>query len=352
MTNNQTKTFLRMLVFLLSVTVISFQGCDKDEEDSASEELVGNWFMRSDFEGVPRTTGVCFTIANKAYVGLGYDGKNRLVDFWEYDADLNNWTRKADFPGVGRNGAVGFSIGSKGYVGTGYDGLNKLKDFYEYDPATDTWSAISDFGGSARYGAVAFSIASKGYVSTGDDGSYLKDLWEYDPATDQWSQKVSLGGSKRRHAAAFVIDGKGYICTGVNNGVYTYDIWEYDPTTDIWSGKRSIINATDEEFDDDYTDIVGTNKVAFAINGKGYIATGGKETTGSSVWEYDASADLWHQKTSIEAVERMGAVGFAIGDTGYLATGRYGSYYLDDFWGFMPGVDQVDLDKRGSVVEP
>lgn len=342
-------------IFVLGVLVLvlilaSVPGC-KNNEDT-EDDLVGNWITRSDFEGVPRSSAVVFTIGNKAYVGLGYDGKNRLKDFWEYDLDLNNWTRKADFPGVARNGAVAFSINSKGYVGTGYNGTTRLKDFYAYDPGTDTWVQIADFGGTARYGAVAFSIETKGYVCTGDDGNFLKDVWQYDPATNQWTQKVSLGGAKRRNAIAFVINNKGYVCTGVNNGVYEDDLWEYDPSTDLWTGKRSIVNSSSESYDDDYSDIIGINKVAFSLHGKGYVGTGGNGTVGSKVWEYDPSTDAWQQKSSLEGAERMEAVGFSIGNYGFITTGRSGSYYFDDLWGFEPGAELNTDDKIGALVSP
>ena len=284
-------------------------------------------------------------------MGTGYDGTDRLKDFWEYDPQLNNWMRKADLPGVARNGAVGFGTDSKGYVGTGFDGVNRLKDFWEYDPATDTWTQLPDFGGSARYGAVAFSINNKGYVGTGDDGNFLKDIWEYNPSLKQWIQKVSLAGGKRRDAVAFVIEEKAYICTGINNGTYEYDFWQYDPSSDVWNKKRSIADVSDDEYDDDYSGITGINKVAFSINGKGYIATGGLGTVGNSVWEYDPATDLWVQKTSLEASSRIEAVGFAIGDLGYVTTGRNSSYYFDDMWGFQPNSEQVDLDKT-YIIDP
>jgi N-acetylneuraminic acid mutarotase len=338
-------------LFALSILLISAPGCDSNKSDEG-EELVGNWIELSDFDGVPRSSAVGFVIGNKAYVGTGYDGKNRLNDFWEYDPQTNNWTRKADFPGAARNGAVGFSVNSKGYIGTGYDGVNRLKDFYEYDPATDTWVQMSDFGGTARYGGVAFAIGNKGYVATGDDGNFLKDLWEYDPSTDQWTQKVSLGGAKRRNGVAFVIEGKAYVCTGVNNGIYEDDLWEYDPSADQWNKKRSIANVSDEDYDDDYADIVGTNKVAFSINGKGFVATGGEGGAGTGVWEYDPLSDLWQRKTSLEASARMEAVGFSIGNYGYVTTGRNVSYYFDDLWGFEPNAKQQSLDKGGFIVTP
>ena len=179
----------------------------------------------------------------------------------------------------------------------------------------------------------------------------LKDFWRYDPGTNEWTKILSLAGGKRRDAVAFVIDNKAYICTGINNGVYEDDFWEYDPSTELWNGKRSIIDESDDSYDDDYTTITGTSKVAFTVNGKGYIATAGKSTTGTTVWEYDPTTDLWNEKTSLEASARIEAVGFAIGDLGYVTTGRNSSYYFDDLWGFEPDTEQQDLDKI-SPVEP
>ncbi len=343
-----TKILWKVIVFLVAILVVG--GCSDDSDED--EELIGNWIKLSDFEGVARAEAVSFIIGGKVYVGTGYDGKNRLNDFWEYNPGLNNWTRKADFPGVPRNGAVGFGTDTKGYIGTGYDGVEKLKDFYEYDPSTNSWDTIPDFGGSARYGAVAFAIDNKGYVGTGYDGNALKDLWEYDPSTNQWTQKISLNGAKRRDAVAFVIAGKGYVCTGINNGVYEYDFWEFDPTIDRWNEKRPIANLSDDDYDDDYSGIMGINKVAFSVNGKGYVATGGEGTAGTIVWEYNPTSDLWEQKTSLEAAGRLEAVGFSIGDLGYIATGRNGSYYFDDLWGFYPNSEQVDLDKPGTITSP
>jgi len=346
--NNFLYLFLAFITLSLCIFLIS--GCANDDEDDDTD-LIGNWFELSDFEGVPRSDAVAIVIGEKAYVGTGYDGSDRLNDFWEYDPDRNSWAQKADFPGVPRNGAVGFGTETKGYIGTGYDGVNKLQDLYEYDPSNDTWIKIADFGGTARYGAVAFAIGNTGYVGTGYNGNMLKDLWEYDPDSGQWIQRLGLGGGKRRDAVAFVIDGKGYICTGTDNGSYEDDLWEYDPLTDEWSRKRFITNMSDDDYDDDYSGIIGMNKVAFSVNGKGYVATGGAGSAGTAVWAYDPVSDLWEQKTSLEASARIEAVCFAVGDRGYLLTGRSGSYYFDDIWGFEPGAEQLDEEDEYLLVE-
>lgn len=327
----EVKIWIKVLVLILAVPF--FNSCGEEEE-----VLIGDWVELSDFDGIPRADAVAFAIGNKGYLGTGYDGDTRHVDFWEYDPSRNTWTQLADFPGVARNGAIGFGTDTKGYIGTGFDGKNRLNDFYEYDPVSNAWTQKADFAGSARYGALAFSINNKGYAGTGYDANYLKDMWEYDPAGDTWTQIASVGGSKRRDAACFVISSKGYVVTGIDNGEYQTDFWQYDPGTDTWTKKRAIANLSDEAYDDDYTTIKGVRKVGFAINGKGYLATGGQET-GTDVWEYDPVTDLWTEKTSFEGTTRSDAAGFAIGIRGYVATGKSSSYYFDDIWGFDPDAD-------------
>jgi N-acetylneuraminic acid mutarotase len=328
MTYKEVKRWIKALVLIL--TMPFFYSCNNGDV-----ALVGNWIRLSDFDGIPRSDAVGFSIGNKGYLGTGYDGDDRHTDFWEYDVTRNSWTQKADIPGVARNGAIGFGTDTKGYLGLGYDGKNKLKDFYEYDPASNTWTQKADFGGTARYGAVAMTISNKGFVGTGYDGVYLKDIWQYDPSNDTWTQKASIGGSKRRDAACFVINGKGYILTGIDNGSYLTDFWEYDPGADLWAKKRAIDNLSDESYDDKYSTIKGICKVGFTVNGKGYLATGG-QTTGIETWEYNPSTDLWIEKTSFEGTIRQDAVGFGIATRGYILTGKSSSYYFDDIWGFDP----------------
>ena len=338
------------VIFVSILLMLVTNGCSSDDDD----DLVGNWIELSDYDGDARTGAVVFVINDKAYVGLGYDGVKRdsVKDFYAYSAANNEWSRIADFPGVGRNGAVAFGTSSKGYVGTGLDDYdNKLKDFYEYNPATNEWTPIADFGGSARFGAVAFAINDTGYVGTGYDGSALKDFWKYDPTSGLWTEISSLPDGKRREAVAFVIDDKGYVATGVDNGEYEDRFCVYNPETGKWSSLRDIADNSDDDYDDDYTNIVGNRKVAFSINGKGYIATGGQGTYGATAWEYDPTTDLWEEKTGLEATARIEAVGFAIGNMGFVTTGNNSSYYLDDLWGFEPDAEQVDLDKS-LIVNP
>jgi N-acetylneuraminic acid mutarotase len=188
------------------------------------------------------------------------------------------------------------------------------------------------------------AINNLGYIGTGYDGNYMKDFWQYDPGSDTWTQKNSIGGSKRKDATCFVIGGKGYVLTGIDNGVYLSDYWVYDPATDTWAKKRAISNISDDPYDNNYTSIVGISKVGLTINGKGYLATGG-ESLGVKVWEYDPVTDLWTQRHDFEGSSRADAVGFSIGNLGYVTTGQSSSYYFDDLWSFDPTATYNKNDK-------
>lgn len=335
------KTFSAVI---LAAVLISISSCTKTTS-SDDEDVIGNWKRSSEFEGVGRTEAVIFTIGDKVYLGGGFDGTDRLNDFWEFNQTTGTWIRKADFPGTARNSAAAFSINGKGYVGTGYDGLNKLKDFWEYDPATNTWTPIADFGGTARYGAVAFAIGNKGYVATGYDGNYLKDLWEYDPSANTWIQQASLTGSKRTDAVAFVYNSKAYVLTGVNNGSYLNDFWVYDPAANAWTEKRKISSSSDDDYDDAYSNyITRSNAAIFIMGNNAYLSNGYRSGVIGSNWAYDIANDLWYEKTGFEGTAREGAIGFSLNNRGYITTGSNSSSRFDDLWEFFPDTDQTDSD--------
>jgi len=320
---------------------MSLMGCGGSGSNSTT--YLGDWYKKSSYEGVARSGAVSFVIDGKAYVGTGYDGDKWLKDFYMYDPDKNNWFKRAEFPGVARNSAVAFTINGKGYVGTGSDGTNNLKDFYEYDPVADAWTPIPDFPGTARFEATAFSIGNLGYVVSGFDGNYLKDMYAYDQTQGSWSQKASYSGDKLINAFAFSIDGLGYVGGGLNNGVLNQQFWAYDPINDIWNEKNDLQDdAVDTDPNDSGYTIARQQGVTFVINGKGYVLLGARASLDAGVWEYNPSTDNWTQKTSFEGSVREAAVGFSLGNYGYVTTGRSSTYRFDDLWQFDPNAVDVD----------
>jgi len=260
------------------------------------------------------------------------------------DTAPGTWHIKKELGTNGREGVTGFSIGSKGYIGTGlsyhFNGNVSENvfhnDFWEYDPVTNVWTQKADFAGGARWRSTGFAIGNKGYMGTGAaDISFNEeksDFWEYDPATNRWSQKANFGGGIRAQATGFSIGGRGYIGLGSGDGYLHPDFWEYNPITDAWIQKASYTGQ--------YRGSTGQSRgsaVGFGIGNKGYIGTGSGNTNMADFWEYDVAADGWTRKADFGGVPRQGAVAFSMAGKGYIGTGLDNSSAVhNDFWEYDP----------------
>ncbi|MBL4658239.1 MAG: T9SS type A sorting domain-containing protein [Flavobacteriales bacterium] len=84
------------------------------------------------------------------------------------------------------------------------------------------------------------------------------------------------------------------------------------------------------------TDFSGTARrgaVGFSIGDKGFIGTGFDGTIHyKDFWEYNPLSDTWAQKADFAGVSRRNATGFSIGNTGYIGTGWDGIGPINDFW--------------------
>ena len=134
---------------------------------------------------------------------------------------------------------------------------------------------------------------------------------------------------------------KGYLGTGCGADSTLKDFWEYDPLTDLWTQKS------------DFGGAARMQAVGFRIGNKGYIGTG--QPLSKDFWEYDPSNDTWKRKADFGGTARGQATGFSIGNTGYIGTG-FGQSYKKDFWMYTPDVcngltvyKDADGDSYGNI---
>src|ERR1044071_3179889 len=81
-------------------------------------------------------------------------------------------------------------------------------------------------------------------------------------AQDTWVQKADFGGVSRASAVGFSINTKGYIGSGYfyNGTLHVFkDFWEYDPLTDSWTQKANLGG------------VARSGAIGFSIGNKGYI---------------------------------------------------------------------------------
>lgn len=292
------------------------------------------WTQKANMGGFVRMGAVGFSIGNKGYLGTGGDfGSVYYNDFWEYDPVLDSWTQKANFPGAARYRTVGFGLGSKGYLGTGYSGTG-YNDFWEYDQATNNWTQKANLGGITRFGSAGFTIGNKIYTGTGTGGGgYTKDFWEFDVALNAWTQKANFGGLPKIYAVGLSIGAYGYIGTGVdsaNNPLGSQDFWQYDTTFNTWSQKANLPGAGRSE------------AMGFSIGNYGYIGVGTSNWGVGALadfWKYNPITDSWVQVASFGGGPREEPAGFVINCKAYVGTGfvnDIGGTLTNDLWEYTP----------------
>lgn len=310
----------------------------------------GTWTKKTDFAGNAKYYAAGFSIGNKGYIGIKSEADIPANDFWEWDQITDTWTRKADFPGDFYYLATCFSIGNKGYVITDNNAfISSNNQLWEFDPDANIWTKKATLPSTASIVvAVGFSIGTKGYIGTGaiaEDFQYpfTSEFWEWNQETDTWKRKADFKGTVRTGAVGFSIGNKGYIGTGFIRSPYTNEFWEWDQESDAWTRKA------------DFRGTPRDRAVGFSIGNKGYIGTGNNNyghdkisTHFKDFWEWDQSTDAWTRMADFGGTARMGAVGFSIGNKGYIGIGVEGGVsnnYLNDFWEFnasaITGLNEV-----------
>ena len=150
----------------------------------------------------------------------------------------------------------------------------------------------------------------------------------------QWVQKANFPGSANRSmAVGFSIGNKGYLGTGSESTSCGLpircekdfnDFWEYDPFSNSWTKKADFGGST------------RIQAIGFSIGNKGYIGSGGRSDYKTDFWEYDPASNTWTRIADFPGLPRWASVGFSIGNKGYFGTGANGLRPFNDFWEYDP----------------
>ncbi len=246
-----------------------------------------------DFPGGKRYGAVAFTMSytntskqkvNKIYVGLGADQNGEYkTDIWEYDPEERKWGQFAkEFTGEGRTGAVAFSIGQYAYIGLGRGTKNDavLPDFYIFDPQKIISSVLEfnqpkesqRFPGNIMDGATTIVTDDYVYIVGGlTESGYSNKLYrvsrENETTVDiKWKELSNLPTQGRAFGAGFSINGIVYYGTGEDADQTLSDFYKYNPYQGEW------IRCADFKNENLSTGI--TRAVGFAIGDRGWIGSG------------------------------------------------------------------------------
>lgn len=295
-----------------------------------------SWFPQT---SIPITSGgiemaTCFGIGTKVYFGGGSPSYNGSL-FWEFNTATNSWTQKANVPVQARLQPVGFSIGNKGYFGMG-QGTSPVvnSDLWEYNPATNIWTQKASYPGTGYMGLASFVIGDLAFVGCGIGLNYTfpTTFYKYDPRTNNWTAIATFPGLGRRDAACFAIGNIGYVCAGDGANSLLATSYAYNVSTNSWSSIAPTPSNLNEA-------------ATFAINGKGYIASGQYNTWNGTpqnyLRQYDPVLNTWTSKANMLTLGRQRATGCAVKGKGYVGSGVIslsggGTTQTNDWWEYTP----------------
>jgi N-acetylneuraminic acid mutarotase len=295
-----------------------------------------SWTQMANFPGAARTEAACFSIGHYGYVGCGSTGLRtaNFSDWWKWDQYTNRWSAIASYPGAAQLGCTYFAIGNKGYCGLGISVAGTATDLWSYDPFTDTWTAMASFPGAGRYSAFAFVIGTNAYIICGNPGSptYLTDCWKYNSLTNTWSQIANYPVYGLETNLFYSIGQYGYAGCGGTGSTSTDVMYQFDTAANTWTAIASV------PVDSNSGLLCPANFVladtAYCVSGSDWLYTDFYNTT----FDYNPNTNTWGNAATFPGIRRWYAVGFSIGNDGYVVTGNDSTGTpLADLWQYGPG---------------
>lgn len=110
---------------------------------------------------------------------------------------------------------------------------------------------------------------------------------------------------------------------------------EYNDTI-IYSEEKTISYANFWMELSEFKGDIREDAVGFSIGNKGYITTGWNGNYLNDVWEYDINNDSWQQKSDFPGEPRRWAISFSLNNKGYIGTGYSNNGVLNDIWEYDP----------------
>jgi len=165
----------------------------------------------------------------------------------------------------------------------------------------------------------------------------------------EWKRRSGFIRAGRSHTATFVIGNKGYVCCGyIGTKAQRFDVFEFDHTASYGNGRWTEVAS--------FPGTPRQQAVGFSIGQYGYVGTGwdGDEKTMKDFWRFDPANNEWVQVASLpgkdDFTKRRGAIAFSLfvngkeyGFVGYGFTDVPEKNYLNEVWQFDPDGETIEV---------
>jgi N-acetylneuraminic acid mutarotase len=260
-------------------------------------------------------------------------------DFYSFDTDKLTWKqiKTCDIPPLPRDRHVAVVFNRSIFIFGGYDGFNRVNDFYEYNVDSNSWQEVI-FGGregppTPRHSHSAVVYEDNMYVFGGYDGNYKNDFYKFNFTKNQWTKikhnDIDTWPSARYRTSCTVVDNKMYMFGGHDGQQQLNDFYFYDFKKKKWS-----LIKYPKSFEPSPRDshiLVHSEDSIFLFGGSSGWAK-------SDFYQFRISEEQWQPIKNEGGAKpscRFCHVGAVVNDKLYIFGGYDGKIRLNDFYFFV-----------------
>ncbi|DAZ95611.1 TPA: hypothetical protein N0F65_000094 [Lagenidium giganteum] len=283
------------------------------------------------------------------YVFGGYDGSNRVNDFYEFNFSRRHWSvvLAMGVPPSPRDRHVAVVYKDSFYIFAGFDGSSRVNDFIEYNFLTQKWSAVVVNAGmppTPRHSHAAVVYDKSMYCFGGYDGSYRNDFHEFNFGKDPddrgfqsgtWTLVAATGRVPRpRYRSSLVVHKHSCILFGGHDGSrHLNDVHVFNFSLRSWSSL--VADGPAPVARDSHVAVIHANSM--------YIFGGSTGSAMNDFYELNLDTNSWQvlQFNGSPPKERFCHVGNVFDSSLIIFGGYDGSCRLNDFKQFRFGEEEV-----------
>lgn len=266
-----------------------------------------------------------FVYQDKAYIfgGRTKDGQyqNRL---WCYDPQQNEWTDLGQAPMKGRVHPTALVAGDKAYIGLGYNGKIYtdscyLRDWWAYSFTDNSWERLPDYPANTTDHCIGFATDTALYAGCGFYSNFSSDMYVYNLNDSTWTQiKGShLSSAKKAFAMASAeCDGRYFAGTGYN--LKSLNQWmEFTPKNGRFLNRQAM-----PDKGRDCAVATGGQANIYVFGGQRFGGTMTSLHYYDDIMVYSVATDSWKTGSAMPSGGLVNMVAFTIGKTIYFGLGE------------------------------
>eukprot|EP00923_Selenidium_pygospionis_P000895 GHVN01001390.1.p1 GENE.GHVN01001390.1~~GHVN01001390.1.p1 ORF type:complete len:576 (+),score=44.88 GHVN01001390.1:1076-2803(+) len=241
----------------------------------------------------PRSLHVAAVVATHMYLFGGYDGSNRVSDFYRFDFESCSWSiihsEGARPCARDRHSATVYE--SRIYIFGGYDGSHRRNDLWCYDTVLEEWrEEVTASVPTPRHSHASATARDKIYIFAGYDGNFRNDTHCFDIRAGKWERlacKVSQMPKPRYRTSMVIWRDKAFVFGGHDGLIQLKDLHQLDLENNVWS----LVTVDSGPITPQPRD----SHVGVTIGDNLYILGGSSGRARNDLYAFNMAKKCWHE---------------------------------------------------------